>query len=534
MTMEFQRLDSLPEAEPRITAMPPLGQSHHGKSLSQSTSSHFAPSEWQSNINIVNSGGEGSPTTTTTTTTTTTASTSHNHNHHWRRTHHTATASATPPTLTPPPDGGLTAWLQIVGAHFLFFNSWGLVLSYGSFHTYYVSTLLKDRAESDISWVGTFQGFLLFLVGVFTGPIFDKGYFRSLIVTGTVLVVLGLMMTSLCEEYWQVFLAQGVCVGLGAGCLFLPSVGISTTYFSKKRAVATGLASAGGSTGGVIYTVLFRRLLPHVGFPWTVRTLAFLSLLTLSISITLMRTRLPPPPTTRPLFDGSAWKLPVYDVFSLGLFVGFLGIFLPFFYLPLYGASALGLEEGLAFYLVSVLNGASFFGRIIAGCIADRLGALNSMTFFMVSTGVVGFGWAGVEGKAGVIAWSCVYGFLAGAVVSLPYPVVAGITPNLSLVGTWMGMSFVCAGVGMLVGSPIAGVLIGGRTGGGGGGGGGGGSGGDAGGVAGSLGEGGAGGHRQGEFLGLQLFGAATTLAGGLLFLLARWIRWKRDGGWKA
>lgn len=27
----------------------------------------------------------------------------------------------TPPT---PPDGGLTAWLQVVGAFFLFFNSW--------------------------------------------------------------------------------------------------------------------------------------------------------------------------------------------------------------------------------------------------------------------------------------------------------------------------------------------------------------------------------------------------------------------------
>lgn len=24
----------------------------------------------------------------------------------------------------PPPDGGLTAWLQVLGAHFLFFSSW--------------------------------------------------------------------------------------------------------------------------------------------------------------------------------------------------------------------------------------------------------------------------------------------------------------------------------------------------------------------------------------------------------------------------
>jgi hypothetical protein len=31
-------------------------------------------------------------------------------------------ASATAPTA--PPNGGLTAWLQVLGAHFLFFNSW--------------------------------------------------------------------------------------------------------------------------------------------------------------------------------------------------------------------------------------------------------------------------------------------------------------------------------------------------------------------------------------------------------------------------
>ena len=34
-----------------------------------------------------------------------------------------STAAAPNPTA-PPPDGGLVAWLQVVGAAFLFFNSW--------------------------------------------------------------------------------------------------------------------------------------------------------------------------------------------------------------------------------------------------------------------------------------------------------------------------------------------------------------------------------------------------------------------------
>lgn len=57
------------------------------------------------------------------------------------------------------------------------------------------------------------------------------------------------MMTSLVGEYYQAFLAQGLVVGLGAGFLFVPSLAIVATYFSTKRAMATGITSAGGSIG---------------------------------------------------------------------------------------------------------------------------------------------------------------------------------------------------------------------------------------------------------------------------------------------
>jgi len=31
---------------------------------------------------------------------------------------------AASPIVALPPDGGLNAWIQVIGAHFLFFNSW--------------------------------------------------------------------------------------------------------------------------------------------------------------------------------------------------------------------------------------------------------------------------------------------------------------------------------------------------------------------------------------------------------------------------
>lgn len=85
--------------------------------------------------------------------------------------------------------------------------------------------------------------------GLVTGPIYDAGHLKGLVVVGSILAVFGMMMTSLCEEYWQVLLAQGIVVGCGAGCLLLPSVAIMPQYFTKRRAFATGIGAVGSSLG---------------------------------------------------------------------------------------------------------------------------------------------------------------------------------------------------------------------------------------------------------------------------------------------
>lgn len=125
----------------------------------------------------------------------------------------------------------------------------GIVNTYGVFQTYYTSNLLNQESPSNISWVGSIGAFLLLIIGVATGPIYDAGYFRTLVAVGSFLVVFGMMMTSICKSYWEVMLAQGLCVGLGSGCLFIPSVAIVSTYFTTKKAFATGVAAAGSSLG---------------------------------------------------------------------------------------------------------------------------------------------------------------------------------------------------------------------------------------------------------------------------------------------
>lgn len=147
------------------------------------------------------------------------------------------------------PNGGLQAWLQVLGAWILFFNSWGIINTFGAYQTYYELGTTFVSSSSDIAWIGSVQAFLLMVVGALTGPIYDAGHFRILLLVGSVLIVVGQMMLSLCHSYYQVFLAQAICVGIGCGCLFVPSVAIMSTYFSTKIAFAIGIAASGSSIG---------------------------------------------------------------------------------------------------------------------------------------------------------------------------------------------------------------------------------------------------------------------------------------------
>ncbi|KAL8668170.1 MAG: hypothetical protein Q9202_000148 [Teloschistes flavicans] len=60
------------------------------------------------------------------------------------------TSRSSYPDPGPPPDGGLQAWTQAVMGHLVVFNTWGYIISFGVFQSYYVTTL--NHPPSDVSW----------------------------------------------------------------------------------------------------------------------------------------------------------------------------------------------------------------------------------------------------------------------------------------------------------------------------------------------------------------------------------------------
>ncbi|KZF19209.1 MFS general substrate transporter [Xylona heveae TC161] len=371
-------------------------------------------------------------------------------------------ASPSPSTSKPAdeiPNGGLRAWLQVLGSFSLFLNTWGVINSFGAFQSYYEDELLRHVSSSDISWIGSLQACLLLIIGVATGPLFDAGYFYVLLSVGSFLVVFGMFMTSLCTEYWQLMLAQGLTCGLGSGCLFIPSVAIVSTYFTTKKSFATGIAASGSGLGGVIYPIVFARLQPRIGFGWATRVIAFLMLGMLLGCLAVMRVRVLPPQKRRLLEPRAFLELP-FTMFTVAEFFGFMGLYIPFFYCTAYAAKNTGMSHNLSFYMLPIINAGSVFGRIIPNFLADKTGPLNMLIPCSLISALLAFCWIAIESTGGFIIFSLLYGFFSGTFVSLPPTTVVSLSPSLQMVGTRMGMSFCFAGLGLLIGTPVAGAIL--------------------------------------------------------------------------
>lgn len=228
-----------------------------------------------------------------------------------------------------PPDGGLRAWTQVLMGHLVLINGWGYLTSFGLFQSYYTTSL--HISLSAISWIGSVQIFLVYFVGALSGRALDAGFYRAVLICGSFLQVLGVFMTSVSTQYWQLFLAQGVCKGLGDGLVFCPTVSLVATYFSKKRALAMACTASGGATGGIIFPLVAQQLLPRIGFAWTVRTMGFIILFNVIVVVSLARVRLAPR-KTGPLVEWKAFLELPYTLFCTGMFLNLWAVYFAYFY----------------------------------------------------------------------------------------------------------------------------------------------------------------------------------------------------------
>ncbi|KAI5124365.1 hypothetical protein M0805_008969 [Coniferiporia weirii] len=363
------------------------------------------------------------------------------------------------------PDGGLRAWLVVFGGICTTFSSFGFVNSWGAFQSYYQQNLLQDTSASDIAWIGSIQYSFTFLPSIITGRLFDLGYFKLPLFLASCLMIIATFLTAQCTEYWQFVLCQGVAIGLASGVIFGPTLAVISHWFKKRRGLALGIIACGSSTGGTILPIVVNQLVGKIGellclfnlFPWTMRVIGFILILTLGVSNFTLTRRLPPVNVSGGLLNLRSFKSLPYTIYTLSGFLAFLGLYTVLTYIDV-SAAVNGVDGEFAFYLVSIANATSMLGRLGAGFLADKIGAINIMSPFTLVAGILTYIWPFVHGKSGYIAVAVVYGLSSGAYVSLiAAPMIAlGDTGD---VGRRTGMYMSVLAIGALAGPPISGAI---------------------------------------------------------------------------
>lgn len=66
------------------------------------------------------------------------------------------------------------------------------------------------------AWIGSIQYALSFIPGLIVGRCFDLGYFRSIFIASSALVVSATFLVPECKEYWHFLLCQGIMLGVSS------------------------------------------------------------------------------------------------------------------------------------------------------------------------------------------------------------------------------------------------------------------------------------------------------------------------------
>lgn len=218
----------------------------------------------------------------------------------------------------------------------------------------------------------------------------------------------------------------GIVGGTGSSLIFIPAFTAPGHYFLRKRGMATGMATTGGSIGGVIFPLVLDNLIPKVGFPWACRVLGFINLFLVLFANVLIKSRLPPAPDANSRPSLHIFSQPAFTLITIGAFLMELALFVPIGYIVSYAIYE-GINTSLAYQLLAILNGGSFFGRWFSGHIADHLGRFNTLIIldFLCLASTAGLWLPAGNSAAMMVIYAAFFGFASGSNISLT-PVCIG------------------------------------------------------------------------------------------------------------
>lgn len=260
--------------------------------------------------------------------------------------------------------------------------------------------------------------------------------------------------------YYQYFLAFGVLGGCSSSILWNTSIATLGHWFDHNRGFATGIATTAGGFGGVLFPITFTRLVPRIGFIWTMNCFALISACCLLAGIALLKTRLPRSPSRRFSMNWRGFQDLRLVLTMSAIFILDWAVMVPPAYISTYSTNK-GFQN-VSSYVLAVLNAASIIGRGVPGPIADKIGRFNVMILCSGVCTVSIFGlWLNVgSSSATLLCFAVLYGIFSGPAYSLTPVCVAQLCrpeEYASMYGTGYGV----VSFATLAGVPLSGTILG-------------------------------------------------------------------------
>jgi MFS family permease len=194
---------------------------------------------------------------------------------------------------------------------------------------------------------------------------------------GVVFQTAGFVAASFSQNHiYELYLSQGVLVGLGVGFTWMPTINIISQWFEVRRSVANGICSAGSGIGGIIFSFATAATIENISLGWALRITGIVSGVMNLIATSFIRSR---NKQVQPRFHPLDIRLLRSPSVSLLLAWGFiikLGYITIFYSLPDFSRS-IGLSQSRAATVNAILNLGTAVGRPCVGILSDRYGRIE-------------------------------------------------------------------------------------------------------------------------------------------------------------
>jgi MFS family permease len=300
------------------------------------------------------------------------------------------------------------------------------------------------------------------------GGLSDRYGPRIVVLTGAVLLGLGLAWASRATSLGEFQLAYGVLVGVAAGSFFAPMIATTTSWFDSHRGLAVSLVSAGLGVAPMTVSPFAGWLLSVTDWRTAQLTIAIGAWVLLVPAALLVRSAPAPAATgTAPGATAAAhprWTLesalrsPQFIVLALTFFTCCAAHSGPIFHTVSY-AIWCGLPTLAAVSIYSVEGFAGLGGRIALGMLADRLGVKPVLIGGLLVQALAAGAFVFVFLIEEFYAVAAVFGFAYGGVMPL-YAVLAREYFGPRIMGTVFGAATMVSSLGMALGPAVSGWIF--------------------------------------------------------------------------